>query len=165
MAAMAKKWREKAEANAQRRQQGGLDTLAEEPESDDDRPLVAYDYSGRAGAGGACAPSRPTTSRRSAVRNSTPSSCRGRGDDVASTARGGRNLTSTQALRAAYTATAPTHEDGVINLNSRVKGGASWYYGDFYVRLGIDPEPSRRSCSRSPCPRPGAGSSPRTTRS
>ena len=26
-------------------------------------------------------------------------------------------------------------------LNSRVKGGASWYYGDFYVRLGIDPEP------------------------
>ena len=46
MAAMAKKWREKAEANAQRRQQGGLDTLAEEPESDDDRPLVAYDYSG-----------------------------------------------------------------------------------------------------------------------
>ena len=75
------------------------------------------------------------------MRNSTPSSCRGRGDDVASTARGGRNLNSTQALRAAYTATAPTHEDGVINLNSRVKGGASWYYGDFYVRLGIDPEP------------------------
>ena len=75
------------------------------------------------------------------MRNSTPSSCRGRGDDVASTARGGRNLISTQALRAAYTATAPTHEDGVINLNSRVKGGASWYYGDFYVRLGIAPEP------------------------
>ena len=50
-------------------------------------------------------------------------------------------MISTQALRAAYTATAPTHEDGVINLNSRVKGGASWYYGDFYVRLGIDPEP------------------------
>ena len=23
----------------------------------------------------------------------------------------------------------------------KVKGGSSWYYGDVYVRLGVDPEP------------------------
>ena len=28
-----------------------------------------------------------------------------------------------------------------MNLNMRVKGGSSWYYGDKYVRMGLDPEP------------------------
>ena len=44
-------------------------------------------------------------------------------------------------LKSAYSTTANSIEEGRINLNMKVKGGASWYYGDVYVRLGVDPEP------------------------
>lgn len=209
MRAMRDKWAAKAEANKQRRQQGGLATVGEES-TEDDRPLVAYDYSG--GDGGrrwfkppkyknASAGAAPGAAGK-AVKTLTPldfsraeeaeleyiespmplladpPGWKYRGGDAGvgyyfvrdevmvdnvTTNRRSRNsrgepllekkqgwgrrcmkafaANDFKALRAAYTATAPTREDGVINLNGRVKGGASWYYGDFYVRLGLDPEP------------------------
>jgi len=44
-------------------------------------------------------------------------------------------------LRSAFAQTSTNLEDGKVNLNIKVKGGSSWYYGDKYVRMGVDPEP------------------------
>ncbi|KAK7233229.1 hypothetical protein SO694_000382124 [Aureococcus anophagefferens] len=44
-------------------------------------------------------------------------------------------------LRSAAATTSTGLEELKVNLNMRVKGGSSWYYGDKYVRMGLDPEP------------------------